>query len=204
MSSLYQQLLSWILIYRYQAVFAISFLSSMGVPLPAGGSIVAGAAFAYQGYLNIYWLIFVGVAGNVIGDLTMYWLMRRYGKKVLRKIGLKKFADSPLLQNVEETVNTYSALVIIASRFQDQATTLINIISGLGKMRVKRFFLFISIGDFLQILFYAAIGFLFADNWQAIYGATGRFSWVIALLMALIVSFLSSRAIKNHLKKHSN
>lgn len=204
MSSLFQQLLSWILIYRYEAVFVISFLSSLGVPLPAGGSIVAGSAFAYQGYLNIYWLLFVGTSGNIIGDLTMYWLMRRFGKKILRKVGLKKFADSPLLQNVENTVDTYSALVIIASRFQDQATTLVNIISGLGKMRVKRFLLYISIGDILQILFFASIGYLFADNWQAVYSATGQFSWVIALLLALIVSYLSSRAIKNHLKKHSN
>ncbi len=200
MNSLFQTIVSYILIYRYVTIFVISFLSSLGVPLPAAASTVAAAAFASQGYLNLLLLVFFGAIGNIAGDLTMYWLMRRYGKKLLLWLHLRKLAESPLLRNVEETVETYKAAVIMASRFQDQATTLVNIISGLGKMDIKRFALFASIGDILQIVFYVAIGFVFADNWQSVYSAVGKFGWIIALVLAIAITIISTQTIKKVLK----
>lgn len=200
MNSLFQTIVSYILIYRYVAIFVISFLSSLGVPLPAAASTVAAAAFASQGYLNLLLLVFFGAIGNIAGDLTMYWLMRRYGKKLLLWLRLRKLVESPLLSNVEQTVETYKATVIMASRFQDQATTLVNIISGLGKMDIKRFALFASIGDILQIVFYVAIGFVFADNWQSVYSAVGKFGWIIALVLAIAITIISTQTIKKVLK----
>jgi membrane protein DedA with SNARE-associated domain len=201
MSAILQHIISFILVYRYIALFFISFASSLGVPVPAAASAVAAAAFASQGYLNIAELILFGGLGNILGDLTMYWLMRLYGKRVLLWLGLRKLANSPLLMDVESTVEKYKAFVIIASRFQDQATTIVNIISGLGRMNVKRFFLLTSIGDILQITFYVLLGFVFADNWQEIYGALGKLGWIIALVVALVVVVFSTRVIKKFYKK---
>jgi len=196
MSAIFQTIVSYILIYRYAALFVVSFLSSLGIPLPAAASAVAAAAFGSQGYLNIFWLVVFGALGNIVGDLTMYWLMRRYGKKLLLFLHLRKLAESPLLRNVEKTVETYKATVLISSRFQDQTTTIVNIISGLAKMDFKRFVLLVSIGDFLQITFYIAVGFVFADDWQSVYSAVGKFGWIIALVLAIIIITLSTKTIK--------
>jgi membrane protein DedA with SNARE-associated domain len=201
MSAILQHIISFILVYRYVALFFISFASSLGIPVPAAASAVAAAAFASQGYLNIAELILFGGLGNILGDLTMYWLMRLYGKRVLLWLGLRKLANSPLLTDVESTVEKYKAFVIIASRFQDQATTLVNIISGLGRMSIKRFFLLTSIGDFLQITFYVLLGFVFADNWQEIYGALGKLGWIVALVVVLVIVVFSTGAIKKFYKK---
>jgi membrane protein DedA with SNARE-associated domain len=201
MSAILQHIASFILVYRYIALFFISFASSLGIPVPAAASAVAAAAFASQGYLNIAELILFGGLGNILGDLTMYWLMRLYGKRVLLWLGLRKLANSPLLTDVESTVEKYKAFVIIASRFQDQATTLVNIISGLGRMSIKRFFLLTSIGDFLQITFYVLLGFIFADNWQEIYGALGKLGWIVALVVVLVIVVFSTGAIKKFYKK---
>jgi membrane protein DedA with SNARE-associated domain len=203
MSAVLQAIVSYILIYRYAALFVVSFLSSLGVPLPAAASAVAAAAFASQGYLNVFWLVVVGALGNIVGDLTMYWLMRRYGKRFLLWVGLRRLAESPALRNVEGTVETYKTWVVIASRFQDQATTIVNIISGLGKMDIKRFALLVSVGDVLQITFYIAIGSVFADNWQSVYSAVGKLGWIIALVLAIAVTALSTRAIKRVLSSGS-
>jgi membrane protein DedA with SNARE-associated domain len=200
MNSVFQQILSLILIYRYAALFVISFFSSLGIPLPAAASTAAAAAFASQGYFNLLPLVAVGAAGNIIGDLTMYWLMRLYGRKVLVFFRLRKLAESQLLRNAEKTVEAYKAPVIIASRFQDQATTLVNIISGLGKMNIKRFASFIIIGDILQIIFYISIGFVFADNWQSVYSLAGGFGWIIVLVLVIVVMIFSNKRIKKALK----
>ena len=201
MSSIFQEILSLILLYRYPTLFFVSFVSSIGIPLPAAATTVAAAAFAGQGYLNTILVIIFGLAGNVLGDLTMYSLTRFYGKKVLYFLRLRKLAESPMLQNVEVTVENYRAPIIIASRFQDQATTIVNIISGLGKMRWRRFITFIIIGDVLQILFYVTVGTVFIDNWQTLYGAVNSFGWIILLVLAIAVILLSTRMIRRHLRK---
>ncbi len=200
MSTTLQHILSFILVYRYTALFIVSFLSSLGIPLPAAASAVAAAAFASQGYLNFFWLIVVGAAGNILGDIAMYWLMRRYGKKLLVRVGLRRLAESRILQDVEHTVTTYEAPLLIASRFQDQATLFVNIISGLGRLDFKRFALFASIGDILQIVLYVSIGTVFSNNWQDVYNVVGRFSWVLAIAIVTVVVVVTVRAFREVLK----
>jgi membrane-associated protein len=200
MNSLLQGFLSLLLVYRYPALFLVTFFSSLGFPLPAAPSTVAAAAFAGQGYFNLFWVMVVGSAGNIGGDLTMYWLVRRFGKKVLYKLRLRKLAESPVLRNVEDAVENYKGSVIIASRFQVQATAMVNIIAGLGNMDFKRFARLIVFGEILQMAFYVTIGYVFADSWQAVYGAVGKFSWIIALALAVLVTLASTKIIEKKFK----
>ncbi len=200
MSSLFQYILGLLLVYKYVALFLVAFASSMGIPLPAGSSTMASAVFASQGYLNIFAVMVVGALGNILGDITMYGLSKKYGKKFLDWFHLKKLAESKALKNIEGVEKRYSAVVIITSRFQDQATTIINVISGLGNMKFKRFLLFIIIGDILQIVFYCSIGYFFAENWQSLYNTVGVFSWLIVLITIIISILVAKKFSKNMLK----
>lgn len=197
MSSILPKLLSWLLVYRYAALFSITFLGSLGIPLPAAPSTMAASAFAGQGYLNLFWVMLWGSAGNIFGDITMYWLARRWGKNALKRLGLKKLADSQAAKNAEETAKTYKAAVVIASRFQVQATALINIISGMGKMNFRHFTILVITGEVLQMGFYVSIGYFFADAWQTVYSAIGKFSWIIAVGLAIFFTVLSGKIFKN-------
>ena len=105
MSSLFQNILGLLLVYKYAALFFIAFLSSLGVPLPAGSSTVASAAFASQGYLNIITVIISGILGNILGDISMYFLSRKYGKRVLYWLNLGKLADSKPIKDIERVEN---------------------------------------------------------------------------------------------------
>src|ERR1035437_9712127 len=96
----FQNILGLLLVYKYVALFLVAFFSSLGVPLPAGPSIVASAAFASQGFFNILAVIITGLLGNVLGDITMYTLFKRYGKKVLYFFHLKKLAESKPLKDI--------------------------------------------------------------------------------------------------------
>ncbi len=200
MSSLFQQILGWILVYKYPTLFLVTFLSCLGIPLPAGSSLIASAAFASQGYLNVVAVLLIAFGGSLIGDATLYVLVRRYGHRVLRWLRLEKLVESVALKNVEGVENTFKAVVIVASRFQDQATTIVNVIAGLGRIPFKRFVSYTVLGEILQTCFYGSIGYFFADNWQSIYSAVGQFSWLI-VLGTLIVTLLMSKKLAKHILK---
>ena len=154
---------------------------------------MASAAFASQGYLNIFVVMSVGALGNILGDISMYSLSRRYGEKVLRWFHLGKLAKSKPIQTVETVEKKYSAMAIIASRFQDQATAIVNVLAGLGKMEFRPFATYAIIGDVLQIMFFSAIGYFFAETWQSLYNTIGVFSWIIVLVTVIISIFIANK-----------
>ncbi len=188
-------ILSKLLIYRYWALFLITFSGSLGFPVPAGPVSIASAAFAAQGYFSLVWVLVIGSLGNILGDITMYWLVRKFGRRVLLFLHLRKLADSPLLIDAEKTANAYKAPLIILSRFQVQATAIVNIIAGLGKMDFRRFFALVVFGEVLQMAFYVTIGYLFSDTWQALYASAGKFSWVILLAMGIIFTVAAAKIV---------
>ncbi len=200
MSLLFQNILGLLLVYKYITLFLVAFLSSLGVPLPAGSSTVASAAFASQGYLNIFAVLITGTSGNILGDISMYILSKKYGKKILYWFRLGKLVESKPLKYVEKAENSYSAAAIIASRFQDQATAVINAIAGLGNIKFKRFVLYAIIGDILQIVFYSSIGYFFAASWQSLYNTIGIFSWLIVLGTVIVAILIANRITKKIFK----
>ena len=200
MSSLFQNILGLLLVYKYAALFLVAFLSSLGVPLPAGSSTMASGAFASQGYLNIFAVMATGAAGNILGDLSMYALSKRYGKRILRWLHLDKLVESKQLQGVEKVENNYSAVAIITSRFQDQATAIVNVVAGIGNVNFKRFATYAIIGDVLQIAFYSGIGYFFAESWQSLYNTIGVFSWLIVLVTIVVSIILANKFTKRMLK----
>ena len=157
---------------------------------------MASAAFASQGYLNIYMVMTVGALGNILGDISMYGLSKRYGERVLRWFHLGKVAESKPLKNVERVEKKYSSTAIIASRFQDQATAIVNVLAGLGRMEFKPFLIYATIGDILQILFFSGIGYFFAESWQSLYNTVGVFSWIIILVTIIISIFVANKVKK--------
>jgi len=52
--SLFQSLLSFLLLYKYLGLFIIALVSSIALPIPASVALSAAGGFASQGYLNIY------------------------------------------------------------------------------------------------------------------------------------------------------
>lgn len=201
MSIFFQNLLSDLLLYRYATLFLVNFLSCLGFPLPAAPSTIAAAAFASQGFLDMKLVLLSAIAGNILGDVSAYWLVRLCGPRVLHWMGLRKYLTTPAFRNVEQTVDTYKAPVLIASRFQVQATAVVNIISGLARLNFRRFAFYIVIGEILQVIVYVVVGYMFADSWQALYAVVGKFGWLIALAIAITITMASNKVIKHMLHR---
>jgi len=196
MDFLVQAFIPYILLYKYWALFVITFLAASSFPIPAGTLLVASAAFASQGYFNITILLFVVIIANIIGDNLLYWLSRLYGRKFLSRFSfINKFLLSRNYNLIEKNINKRPKLVIFISRFEVISTLSINLICGLGKVEYKKFLLFEILGTFANVLFYTIIGYSFGNSWQAVNKLIGDFTIVFFLLIALILSLFWKKVI---------
>ena len=71
-SSMFQYLLSFLLLYKYWGLFLVAVLSSVVLPIPASTALSAAGGFASQGYLNIYAFLGVTLFGSILGDMLDY------------------------------------------------------------------------------------------------------------------------------------
>lgn len=196
MDFLTQAILPYILLYKYWAIFIVTFLASLAIPIPAGTLLIASAAFASQGYFNISTLLLVVIAANISGDNVSYWIARLYGESTLSKIKFfNKIISSKSFIIIEKNIAKRPGFVILLSRFEVISTLTINMICGLGKTTYKKFMLFEIFGTFLSVLFYALIGYTFGDSWQAINKLIGNFSIVFFLLVAISISLFGKKIV---------
>jgi membrane protein DedA with SNARE-associated domain len=198
MDFLAQTILPYVLLYKYVALFVITFLASLALPIPAGTLLVASAAFAGQGYFNIVELLIVVTIANMAGDNLLFWLARIYGKKVLYRVKfLKKILTSKNFQLIEKRIAERPGFIIFITRFEVIATLTTNLICGLGKVSYRKFLAFEAMGAFVDTFFYGMLGYLFGDSWQAVNKLIGNFSIVIFLAIALGVALFWKKIMKN-------
>lgn len=194
-----QNLIPYLILYKYLAIFIVSFLASFILPLPSGSILMATSAFASLGYLNIYWIIIVSIFANIIGDNTAYFVARKYGSEVLKKIGFKKILASKNFILIEDKFNKHPGFIIFVSRFEVISTLVTNIFCGISKTNYKKYLVHESLGSVAQVTIYSLIGYLFADRWMAINSTIGRGALIMGIILILTILTFNKKKIKNKL-----
>lgn len=186
MTFITNNLLPVLLLYKYWGLFGLTFLSSFIIPIPPGTLIMASAAFSDQGYFDFYLVILVSVLGNVLGDNLNYFISRKYGHKILLKLGFKKILASEKYKKFEKKLKEKAGFIIFLSRFEVSANLIVNIISGTTKINHKKYLLYSSIGEVSQVLLYGFIGYYFGNNWEILSSIFGRSLLIIVVILIFI------------------
>jgi membrane-associated protein len=198
MSHLLPGLLSFVQIYKYWGIFIITFLGAFALPLPSGSIITAAAAFAVQGYMNFYLVVLTGIAGNMAGDSSAYWLVRLYGVSVVHKIGLGRFFKRERVDYARQELDKHPILAIYFSRFFTAIAPAVNIVAGFTQLPYKKFLLFEALGECTEVSFFALAGYFLGSDWQYLSPLLSKL-WILTVVgMVLSVTFWRMVIKKNN------
>lgn len=191
MFSITSFLLSYVLIYKYLAIFVITFLGAIALPLPSGTVVMASAAFAVQGYMSLPLVLVIAILGNVLGDNSGYWLSRRYGLKAVYRLGLRRFITSEKQELANVEIEKHPIIIIYFSRFMTGIAPSVNVVSGLIKFSYKKFLTFEVLGECTEVSFFVTLGYIFGVNWEYL----TRFSYVswIIIVSGALLTYLAWR-----------
>ena len=191
MDFLVQDILSYVLIYKYIALFAISFFAAFIIPIPSGSVLMAISAFASIGYFDIGLVVLISIIGNILGDNFAYFLSYKFGKKLISKIGLNFILKSDKFITIEDKFKKHPGFIIFASRFEVLSTLFVNYLSGLGHVSYRKYLWHEITGTIAQISLYSLIGFLFGYNLQSVTSVMDKIFLCVALI--LIILFITYR-----------
>ncbi len=166
MNFILSTVLSYLLLYNYAALFLVGFLAALFLPVPSDTAVLAAGAFASQGYMNIYLVLIVSLAGNIAGDLTGFFLARKYGKVLLLRIGFRRIIESKRFSHFEKFITDNAGPTIFLTRFVGQVGPLVNILSGFSKISWKKFLLYEASGEFTDVVALGLAGYFLGSEWQ--------------------------------------
>jgi membrane protein DedA with SNARE-associated domain len=188
MSELITSLLPYLLLYKYVALFLIAYIAALLIPLPSNTTLLAAAAFASQGYLNIYIVILVALIANVLGDMSGFAVAHRYGKSFLYAIGLRKAMASKRYMQLEGFIITNQRVSIFVTRFFGGVGPLVNILSGISTtISFGKFCLYGISGEIVYVLSLALPGYFLGSQWQDIMDS---FQYVSIGIICVITLFV--------------
>lgn len=184
MTSVIGFLLSYVLLYKYLAIFIAIFAGAIIVPVPSVELLMAAGAFASQGVFNFWIALAVGLSGNVLGDLVDYFLSRRYGEAVLHWLRLDK---RKFIGQLETEVRQGAPFMIFATRIAGALGPAVNVLAGVSNVPFRTFLLYDVTGNLVDIGGALLIGFMVGSYWED-FSAIANIA--VAIAVVAIVMFV--------------
>ena len=186
-------LLSFLLLYKYFALFLCVFSVAIVVPLPINALLLATGAFASFGYFNLAASIAVAVFANVLGDVIDYAVARHYGPLVFEKFKVNKHY---YFERLTHGVREHARLTIFITRFVGPLDLLVNLFAGSIKIPAGTFILYDFLGNFISNVLVLGVGYLAGDYWQSFSGLIDTAGEI--LLVAIVFFVVIQVFIRRH------
>ncbi len=172
----------------YVLIFLISFFESLavaGLIVPGSTLIVFSGFLAANGKGGYGALVFASTLGAILGDLLSYWLGARMGASLLRKPAFRRYHT--LLKKSEIFFVEHGGKSVFLGRFIGFLRPFIPFIAGHARMRPQIFAGYAVISGILWGLAYPGLGYFFGASWNLVEIWIGRFSYLLAALIVLLV-----------------
>lgn len=179
MNFLLSGLLSFLLVYKYPALFLIVFASAVFAPFPTDTMLVAVGAFASQGYFSALVSYAAALSANILGDILSYVLWKRYGKTIIREKYAQKYR---FFEKIELYVKNYTGPTVFVSRFIGIMGPIVNFLAGWGRVRLRTFVFGSVFGNAINDGWPIVLGYIIGSQWENFSGLVEIFGAIVVLL----------------------
>lgn len=182
MESIVSYLTSIDIIWIYVAVFVIAWLENIFPPSPSDVVIVAAGSVVSLGEGSVLLLLVFATLGGTAGFVTMYWLGKQFGHRVI-EAGKIKFISPQLVQKVHDWFGRYGFWVVIGNRFLSGTRAVISFCAGIAEMHFGITTVLSALSALLWNSILVYMGYALGDNWEAIGNYLSTYSRIVTILV---------------------
>ena len=171
----------------YLGIFLLMFLESTFFPFPSEIIMIPAGYLAYQGEMNIYIIILVGILGSVLGALLNYYLALFFGRKFILKYGKYFFIKEETLDKLESFFAKHGEISTFTGRLIPGIRQLISLPAGLARMNIVKFSFYTAIGAGIWVVVLVTVGYLVGSN-EALISEYLKSATLIALVSVVLIT----------------
>src|SRR5207248_9178866 len=179
------------------AIFLTMAAESAGIPISSEIVVPLGGVLASQGKLSFIGVVIAVTAGNLLGSLVSYLLVRRYGEALILGPGRRVGLTTGHLRLANRFFERWGLFAVFLGRLLPVIRTYISFPAGLSRITVIPFTLATIAGAIPWNLALAFAGYKLGQNYERVASALGPFTIPLAILvlLAIVVAYYYGRRI---------
>jgi membrane protein DedA with SNARE-associated domain len=180
----------------YAAVFVLSFVSSMGLPVGAevaiiyGGVLASGQIVGEPHHLNVVVVILVATLAEVLGSLAGYLIGYYGGRPLVDRFGKYVLLTHRDLDRAEAWFARRGDPVVLLGRFIPLLRTFVSLAAGLGEMVIAKFLVFTIIGCAIWCTVLTSVGYSLGSSYRHVLNVFSYAGYLAAVLAVIAVAIL--------------
>ena len=173
----------------------------LGLIIPGDVILALGGVFAGRKELNLAGVIVIGTFAAITGESVGYWLGRRYGRALIKRLPLVGRLDKRF-EDAERYFRKRGGLTVAIGRYATAAGSFVPFVAGMSEMPYQTFLAY----DVPAIAVWATgitlVGYYFGRNLDTVERILSRFGYAMlgALVVLIAGQFLWKRLRKKPLE----
>jgi membrane-associated protein len=171
----------------------------VGLIVPGDFILALGGVYASQGKMSLVPVIVLGIAAAIVGESTGFWLGRKFGVGLIKRLPLLNRLQNKL-HEAREHFRKRGGLTVVVGRYATAAGAFIPFYAGVGQMKYVRFLAY----DVPSIVVWATgitlFGYVFGENLEFVDKVISRFGYIV---LGLLVAFFGGRFLWRRRKQQT-
>jgi membrane protein DedA with SNARE-associated domain len=179
----------------YLAVFALSFISAMGLPVGAEVAIIYGGVLASgipnePHHLSLVVVILVATLAELLGSLTGYLIGYFGGRPLVDRLGKYVLLTHKDLDRAESWFARRGEPFVLFGRFIPLLRSFVSFAAGLGEMAIGKFLVFTIVGCAVWCTALTSLGYSLGSGYSHVLKAFSLAGYLAAAVVVVAVIIL--------------
>jgi membrane-associated protein len=162
----------------------------VGLIIPGDLILALGGVYSSQGKMSLVAVIVIGTLAAIAGESIGFWLGRKFGIRLVRRLPLAGKWLAEKLEASEDFFRRHGGKTVAIGRYATAAGAFIPFSAGAGRMRYLRFLAFDIPAIIVWAIGITIFGYIFGRNLSFVDKAISRFGYIV---LGLVVVFFLSR-----------
>jgi membrane-associated protein len=175
----------------------------VGLVAPGDLILALGGVFAGRGELDLFPVVVVGIVSGLSGENASYWLGRRYGRSILKRV---PFGDrlEPYVERSEDYFRSHGHSAVFIGRYISVVGTFLPFTAGLSRMSYRRFIVADVPAVALWAIAVAGLGYFLSARVDLVDKVLSRFGWALLILAAAYFGWKMRASIRSRIQSVKN
>jgi len=174
--------------YGYPIFFLVVLAESLGLPVPSFPVILIGAALAAELHFRLAVILALSVLPALSGDSLWYYLGRRRGRSVLRKLCSLSLNVDSCVGRTEDFFARNGLKTLLFAKFVPGLSTVASPLAGMLKTSYSSFLCFDFAGVILWVMSAELLGLGFRTEVERLVDWLAAFGKTSALILSLLLA----------------
>ena len=166
----------------YFGIFALMFLESSFFPFPSEVVMIPAGYLAFQGDMNLSFVLVSGVLGSLAGAWFNYLLAFKFGRRFLNKI----MSDNKI-DKLELFFENHGHISTFTGRLIPGVRQYISFPAGLAKMDGIKFSIYTMLGAGIWVSILAMLGYFLGANQELIHTYLQEITITTIIIVLIII-----------------